>query len=128
MRQTTWACESLRVRPLYKEVLIGAYHGATGVQNSLHQNYKKQIEAIEKKLSYARDLLFSKEIEPEDFYKKKSEYEEEIQALNLKVSESRYNGNIKELINRALDALKLNVVFSSATIEEKQRLLILIQR
>ncbi len=109
--------------PLYKQVLMEAHYEATGVQNDLHQKYKKQIEAVEKKLSYARDLLFSKEIEPEDFHKKKSEYEEEIRALNLKVSESRYEGNIREVINRALDVLKLNVIFSSATIEEKQRLL-----
>lgn len=108
---------------IYEQVLVEAYQEATGTQQEIEQKSRKQIESIEKKLSYARELLFSKAIAPEDFHEKKEEYEQELRSIKLKIADSQYEINIKHVVSHALEALKLNVIFSSADIEEKQRLL-----
>ena len=51
----------------------------------------KQAKELKDKLSYIRDLLFSKQIDPEDFRKMKSEYSSKVEKLEAKLNGLSHN-------------------------------------
>jgi site-specific DNA recombinase len=63
-----------------------------------------QIREQEEKLSYIRDLLSSKQIEPADFREMKTEHSGKLEKIEAKLSTSNHDQvNIGDLLNKGLD-------------------------
>ncbi len=80
---------------------------------------------MEDKLSYIRNLLSSKQIEPEDFREMKSDYSGKVEKLEAKLSGLAHNDiNIKDLLDKGIDILlKLDYIYETADIEKKREVI-----
>lgn len=85
----------------------------------------KQIKELTDKVSYIRELLSSKQIEPEDFREMKSDYNSRIEKLEAKLSGLQHDDiNIKDLLNKGIDnLLRLDHVYESADIDKKREVI-----
>ncbi|PLK45272.1 zinc ribbon domain-containing protein, partial [Emticicia sp. TH156] len=110
---------------LYKIVLQEAWHNQTAHLLDDKGQLLKQIKDLEDKLSYARDLLSSKQIEPEDFRVMKSDYSSKVEKLEAKLSGLSHNGiNIKDLLGKGIDnLLKLDYIYETADIDKKRQVI-----
>lgn len=86
---------------------------------------QKQIRELEDKLSYIRDLLSSKQIEPEDFREMKSDYSSKVEKLQAKLDGLSHNDiNLKDLLNKGIDnLLKLDYIYETADIDKKRKVI-----
>ncbi len=110
---------------LYKIVLQEAWHSQTAHLLDDKGQLLKQIKELEDKLSYARDLLSSKQIEPEDFRVMKSDYSSKVEKLEAKLRGlSDNNMNIKNLLDKGIDnLLKLDYIYETADIDKKREVI-----
>ena len=85
----------------------------------------EQIKALEGKLSYIRDLLSSKELDPADFREMKGEYTAKLEKLEVKLSVSDDEPlNIGSLLNQGINnLLKLDYIYETAGIEKKREVI-----
>ena len=84
-----------------------------------------QIKELEEKLSYARNLLSSRQIEPEDFREMKTVYTNKLEKLEAKLSSCNHDeSNIKDLLNKGINnLLKLDYLYETADIEKKREII-----
>ena len=84
-----------------------------------------QIKELESKLSKARELVLSEQIEPADYRKIKSDYEEKISRLEAKISAIANDiENIEPLLNKGLEnLLKLDKVYENGNSEEQRKVI-----
>ena len=110
---------------LYKIVLQEAWHSQTAHLLDDRKQLLKQIKELEDKLSYIRDLLSSKQIEPEDFREMKSDYSIKVEMLEAKLSGLSHSDiNIKDLLDKGIDILlKLDYVYETADIDKKREVI-----
>ncbi len=110
---------------LYKLVLQEAWQAQTGHLQDDRKQLIKQIKELEEKLSYIRELLVSKQIEPEDFRAMKSDYSSKLERLEAKLN--NFNNNpldIKHLLDKGIDQLlKLDIIYDNADIEKKREII-----
>ena len=71
---------------VYKVVLMEAWHDQTNHLQSDRMQLLGQIKELEGKLSYIRDLLSSKQLDPADFREMKTEYSNKLEKLEAKLS------------------------------------------
>ena len=80
-----------------------------------------QIKELQEKITYIRDLLSSKQIEPVDFREMKSEYSTKLEKLEAKLSTSNDDQvDIKGLLDKGVNnLLKLDYLYETADTEKK---------
>lgn len=81
-----------------------------------------QIKELQEKITYIRDLLSSKQIEPVDFREMKSEYSTKLEKLEAKLSTSNDDQvDIKGLLDKGVNnLLKLDYLYETADTEKKR--------
>ena len=112
----------------YKEVLLDVWNMENAGKSDHRKNLLRQVKEMEEKLSYIRELLSSKQIEPEDFRIMKADYSKQIDKLENQLSEDKGNQvDIKSMLDKGLaQLLKLNEVYEKGGIEERRRVISLI--
>ncbi len=110
---------------LYKIVLQKAWNSQTSHLQDDRKQILNQIKELEDKLSYIRDLLSSKQIEPEDFREMKSDYSSKVEKLEAKLSGcNNDNVNIKSLLDKGVDnLLRLDYIYGNADIDKKREVI-----
>ncbi len=106
---------------LFKITLSEAWYDQTNHLQDDSKQYRLQIKELEEKISYIRDLLSSKQIEPADFREMKTEYSNKLEKLEAKLSTSNHDKiDISDLLDKGINnLLKLEYLYETADIEEK---------
>ena len=110
---------------LYKIVLQEAWHGRTAHVQDDRKQLLGQLSELEDKLSYIRDLLSSRQIDPEDFREMKSDYNQKVEKLQARLSGlSHPEVNMKDLLDKGIDTLlRADYIYETADTEKKRRLI-----
>jgi site-specific DNA recombinase len=113
------------VAELFKEIIAEAWEEQTTHHQYDSKQLRLQIKELEEKLSYIRDLLSSKQIEPADFREMKSEYSTKLEKLEVKLSATKHDEiNIKSLLDKGVNnLLKLDYLYEIADIEKKREII-----
>jgi site-specific DNA recombinase len=113
------------VAELFKEVIAEAWEEQTTHHQDDSKQLRLQIKELEEKLSYIRDLLSSKQIEPADFREMKTEYSNKLEKLEVKLSATKHDEiNIKTLLDTGVNnLLKLDHLYEIADIEKKREII-----
>ena len=108
---------------LYKTVLIQVYEQATGSQNNNLSILKKRLNDYHVKITKARELLVSGDLDGSDYKFIKRDCERQVSIIEGKLVElSGENEGIVPLLERALkNVSKLSEIYQSADIESKRR-------
>ncbi|WP_315822715.1 hypothetical protein [Paraflavitalea speifideaquila] len=110
---------------LYKITLSEAWYDQTNHLQNDQKQLQLQIKELEGKLSYIRDLLSSKQIEPADFREMKTAYSSKLEKLEAKLSTfDQDQVNIKDLLDKGLNnLLKLDYAYETGDIEKKREVI-----
>ncbi|GAA4930359.1 recombinase family protein [Mucilaginibacter defluvii] len=110
---------------LYKIIIQEAWQSQTAHLQDDRKQLLIQIKDIESKLAYIRDLLASRQIEPEDFRIMKSDYTAALEKLEVKLNAQKDDQiNIADLLNQGIDKLlKIDCAYETGTIEEKRQII-----
>lgn len=109
---------------VYKRVIIDRWNLATNHLQSDRKQLSARIKELEDKLSYIRELLSSKKIEPEDFREMKSDYSLQIDKLEAKLTDTNTDCvRIEPLLDADLtNLLKLHETYKKGEIEKKREI------
>jgi site-specific DNA recombinase len=110
---------------VYKITLLEAWHDQTSHLQGDRKQMLAQIKEQEEKLSYIRDLLSSKQIEPTDFREMKMEHSSKLDRLEAKLSTTSHDQvDIDDLLSKGLNnLLKLDYVYETGTVEKKREVI-----
>lgn len=110
---------------MYKIVLQEAWHGRTAHVQDDKKQLLRQLSELEDKRSYIRNLLSSRQIEPEDFREMKSDYNQKVEKLQARLSGlSHPEVNMKDLLDKGIDTLlRADYIYETADTEKKRRLI-----
>jgi site-specific DNA recombinase len=110
---------------VYKVVLTEAWNDQTNHLQNDRKQLLAQIKELEDKLSYIRDLLSSRQLDPEDFREMKAEYTRKLEKLEVKLSVCDDNHvNIGHLLDRGLtNLLRLDYIYETGDIEKKREVI-----
>jgi site-specific DNA recombinase len=115
---------SEKIAEVYKITLQEAWHNKTDHLQEDRRQLLKEIQEFEGKLVYIRELLSSKQIEPEDFREMKSDYRMKIERLEAKLSGLTHNYsdlNVEDLIDKGINALlQLDHIYEVAEMDKKR--------
>lgn len=83
----------------------------------------RQIKELEEKVSYIRDLLSSKQIDPADFREMKADYSGKLERLEVKLTTANtLDYDIHSLLSQGIDnLLKMEFVYESVNEIERKR-------
>ena len=110
---------------LYKITLSEAWYEQTNHLQDDRKQLLAEIRKEEEKLSYIRDLLTSKQIEPADFRDMKTECSSKLEKLESKLSTNNNDQvSISDLLEKGLNnLLKLNYVYETGGIEKNREII-----
>jgi site-specific DNA recombinase len=110
---------------LFKEVIVNVFKAKTRVQYNEVLQLKIQLEESNKRLSKARELLLSGDIEADDYRTIKSESEERINRLDAKLTASVTDTtNIEPLWDKAISSIsQLDVLYEKGTVTQKRKII-----
>ena len=110
---------------LFKITLSEAWYDQTNHLQDDCKHLRLQIKEMEEKISYIRDLLSSKQIEPADFREMKTEYSNKLEKLEAKLSTSNHDKiDINDLLDKGINnLLKLEYLYETADIEKKREII-----
>ena len=110
---------------IYQILLEEAWRQQTGQLENNNKQLLKQIKELEGKLAYARDLLSSKKIDPDDFKAMKTEYSCQLEKLEAKLNTvDNEEADIKKLLAAGIDnLLSLEHIYNSDDTEKKRRMI-----
>jgi site-specific DNA recombinase len=110
---------------LFKIVLAEAWYDQTNHLQDDRKQLLLQIKELEEKISYIRDLLSSKQIDPSDFREMKTQYSAKLEKLEAKLSTCNHNHvDIKDLLDKGINnLLKLDNLYETADIEKKREII-----
>ncbi len=110
---------------IYKAVLLEEWQEQTGAIKDDHKQVASKIKETEGKLAYLRELLVSKQIEPEDYREMKADYTEQLQRLRVKEDANSSNTvDLKTLPDEGLaNLLKVGSVYETAAVEQKREII-----
>jgi site-specific DNA recombinase len=113
------------LEPLLKTFLSKAYHQQTGRHQEDRQLMTTQIKDLEGKLSKARDLLLSDQIDPADYRTMKSEYDERLNRLRVKLdATATQTDDFDTMLKQGLGNLfRLSEIYENGSIIEKRRVI-----
>ncbi|WP_268224941.1 recombinase family protein [Sinomicrobium oceani] len=108
------------IKKLYTSLLMEEYREQTRNVGEKKRQILKQIKDYEERLSYARDLLSTKRIDPLDYRDMKSDYGEAIRKLEAEFARiNTQTKDIEGLLNQGIDnLLQLNACFEKGGWEE----------
>jgi len=113
------------VLDIYKRKLMEAWKDQAGHVDTTRKELISQIKEMEDKISYIRELLASRKLDPEDFREMKSDYAQKLDKLEAKLN--AFNGDqpdMQDLLKKGLaNLLKLDYLFTSKDCEAKQRMI-----
>ena len=114
-----------KLQPLLKSFLCKAYRQQTGRNTDDRKQLTEQIKDLEGKLSKARDLLLSDQIDPADYRAMKAEYEERINRHQAKLTAViNQPDNLNTILNRGIDNIyRLSEIYETGTIMEKRQVI-----
>lgn len=110
---------------LYKIALIESWNKQTGESQNDRKQLLAQIRELEEKLSYIRELLSSRKLDPEDFREMKSDYTGKLEKLEVRLSACDSDHvDIESLVNKGVNnLLTLDTRYETGTVEEKRRII-----
>jgi site-specific DNA recombinase len=110
---------------LLKTFLSKAYHQQTGRNQEDRKQLSTQIKDLEGKLFKARDLLLSDQIDPVDYRAMKSEYEERLKRLQVKLdATATQTDDFDTLLKQGLGNLfRLSEIYEKGSIIEKRQVI-----
>ena len=109
---------------LYRELLREAFYGQTKEQVDERQAVLRQIKDFEKRITHARDLVATEQIEPEDFREMKAAYTANIEKLEAKLSRLAQETDVEGLFRKGLDRLmRLDVCYEMSNTREKRMII-----
>ena len=110
---------------LFKIVLTEAWYDQTNHSQVDRKHLLLQIKEMEEKISYIRDLLSSKQLDPSDFREMKTEYTARLEKLEAKLSVySHQHVDVKHLLDKGINnLLKLDNLYETAGIEKKREII-----
>ena len=84
-----------------------------------------QIKELEEKLSYIRELLFSRQLEPADFRDMKTEYTTRLEKLEAKLSANNHDKiDFNDLLKKGVNnLLKLDFIYENGDTEKKRKII-----
>jgi len=95
-----------RWQPILKSFLYKAYRQQTGRNDTDRKQLTEQVKDLEGKLSKARDLLLSDQIDPADYRTMKAEYEERLNRQQVKLNVlANQPDNFDAILKKELDNL-----------------------
>ena len=111
-------------QPILKSFLYKAYHQQTGRSSDDRKQLTEQIKDLESKLSKARDLLLSDQIDPSDYRAMKADYEERLNRHQAKLNALiNQPDNFDTILKKGLDNLfHLSEIYENGTSEEKRKI------
>jgi site-specific DNA recombinase len=106
----------------FKELIAEELNDQT---NNIHDDSKKlglQIKELQEKITYIRELLSSKQIEPADFREMKSEYSAKLERLEAKLNAGNDDQvDIKGVLDEGVyNLLRLDYLYETADTEKKR--------
>ena len=110
---------------LFKAVLSEAWFEQTyHIQDDI-KRLRLQVKELEEKITYIRDLLSSKQIDPADFREMKTEYSNKLEKLEVKISTCNHDHvDIKDLLEKGVNnLLKLEHIYETSDIEKKREII-----
>lgn len=112
-------------REIYKQAILFAFKSQTKTNYDERRQLLNTIDALSDQIKEARNLLFSKEIDPADYRESKADYERQISELEARLSEVPQNNyNIEGIVSKALEILcQLDILYNNGTIEEKRKII-----
>ncbi len=113
------------VAELFKEILTEAWNEQNNHLHDENKQLRLLIKELEEKLSYIRDLLSSKQIDPADFREMKTEYSNKLEKMEAKLNASTNDKvDIKNLLDKGINnLLKLDYLYETADIEKKREII-----
>ena len=110
---------------LFKIVLAEAWYERTNHLQEDSKQLRLQVKELEEKISYIRDLLSSKQIDPADFREMKIEYSNKLDKLEAKLSAGNHDQiDIKDLLNKGIsNLLKLEYIYETSDTEKKREII-----
>ncbi|MEI9959392.1 MAG: recombinase family protein [Ferruginibacter sp.] len=110
---------------ILKVVISEAWEEQIVVGEDDSKQLRIQIKELENKLSYIRDLLSSRQIEPSDFREMKSLYSAKLEKLEVRLSTTKNEEvNIHGLLDKGIDSLlKLDSMYETAEPEKKREII-----
>ncbi len=113
------------VTELFRLLILNTYNEKTKIVTQEKKQALAQIKEFELRLSKARELVLSEQIEPSDYREMKSDYEEKISRLEAKISSISNNvENIEPLVNKGLEnLLMLDKIYENGTSEEQRKVI-----
>ena len=110
---------------LFKITLAEAWYDQTNHLQDDSKQLQVQIKELEEKLSYIRELLSSRQIEPADFREMKTEYSTKLEKLEAKLSSNKHDKiDFNDLLNKGVNnLLKLDYVYETGDTEKKREII-----
>ncbi len=110
---------------LFKILLTEAWCEQTNHLQDDSKQLRFQVKELEEKISYIRDLLSSKQIEPADFREMKTEYSNKLEKIEAKLSAVIYDQiDIKVLLDKGINnLLKLEHIYETSDTEKKREII-----
>ena len=113
------------VAGLFKALVMEAWQEQASHLQDDSKLLLSQVKELEGKLSYARDLLSSRQIEPDDYREMKADYTARIEKLEAKLTSNNYEKvDIKSLLDKGiLNLLNIENLYTAADIEKKREVI-----
>ena len=110
---------------LYKIALAEAWYDQTNHLQDDSRQLRLQIKELEENLSYIRELLSSRQIEPADFREMKTEYSNKLEKLEAKLSSNKHDKvDFNDLLNKGVNnLLKLDYIYETGDSEKKREII-----
>ena len=110
---------------LFKIILSEAWYDQTNHLQDDSKQLQLQIKELEEKLSYIRELLSSRQIEPADFRGMKTEYSNKLEKLEAKLSSNKHDKvDFNDLLNKGVNnLLKLDYIYETGDSEKKREII-----
>lgn len=110
---------------VYKMILQEQWEEQTGNLQSDRKMLQQQVKEAEGKLSYLRELLMTKKIDPEDFRDMKSEYSLQLEKLEAKLSAcNEEHVNINGLLDAGINNLiRMDEIYINGNSEMRRKVI-----
>ena len=110
---------------LYKEVITSVFKSKTGLQRQEMQQLKVQLEEANRRLAKARDLLLAGDIQADDYRIIKSDSEEKINRLEVKlISATRITIDVEPLLTKAISNIsQLDILYEEGSVTQQRKII-----
>ena len=107
---------------IYKITLSESWYKQTSYLQDDHKSLLREIKEQEEKISYIRDLLSTKQIDPADFREMKTEYTAKLEKLEARLAiRDQGHEDVPGLLDVGIDnLLKLDYIYDHGEIDKKR--------